>query len=399
MASVGFGKRSAAVPAFRPIANPPKTKTFQLPSRSIAQSRIPFASLGILVLLSLVFAIEMHHGAPEAPGTPSLQTLVELGGIGRALVFEHGQWWRVFTAPLLHGSLSHLISNAIGLLLAGWLLEPLIGRAWYAAIFFIGAVAGSIGSLMASDIVVSIGASGAIMALLAAVLVWCLPFEERKHGKRLRRTAVMMFVTALLPTAGGHVDLGAHMGGAVAGGLLGFLLLIFWPETEEHPGRAQLATGIWIAGLTASLLAFALTAVFPAPHVGQKAQLSLIPPSEMPRNTEDGMARSAELVRRYPDDPRGHFLHAMTYLKLRELTEAQAEIRVAMAKSNAPGIRDLPDFRISLRLMLAVTMSVQDRISDAKAVLKPGDCERAAEPSAQGLRPAYQQLRSSGICA
>jgi hypothetical protein len=70
-----------------------------------------------------------------------------------------------------------------------------------------------------------------------------------------------------------------------------------------------------------------------------------------------------------------------------------------MAKSNAPGIRDLPDFRISLRLMLAVTMSVQDRISDAKAVLKPGDCERAAEPSAQGLRPAYQQLRSSGICA
>jgi rhomboid protease GluP len=401
MGSAGFGKRSAvARVAVRPAVTPAKIAAPVAPPAwsAISQSRIPFASLGILALLSLVFVIEMNHAPPEAPGTPSLDTLVALGGIGRALVFEHGQWWRIFTAPLMHGSVSHLVSNAIGLLLAGWLLETLIGRAWYTAIFVVGAVAGSIGSLLGSDAVVSIGASGAIMALLAAVLVWCIPFEDRARGKRLRRTAVWMFVTALLPAADGHVDLGAHLGGAVAGGILGFLLQIFWPETEERPGHTQLAAYISAAGLALSALSFALTAVFPTPKVGQEIQFKLIPPSEMPHSTEEGIERSADLVRRFPDDPRGHLLHAMSYLRLRQITDAQSEIRIAMARSDQPGIRDLPDFRISLRLMLAVTMSVQDRVGDARAVLNPGDCERAADPSATGLSPAYRQLRDTKIC-
>lgn len=397
MGSAGFGKRgTVARVAARPAVSAAKTAASD--ASAISQTRIPFASLGILALLSFVFAIEMNHAAPEAPGTPSLETLVALGGIGRKLVFEHGQWWRIFTAPLMHGSVSHLVSNALGLLLAGWLLEPLIGRAWYIAIFTVGAVAGSIGSLLASDAIVSIGASGAIMALLAAVLVWCIPFEDQLRGKRLRRYAVWMFVSALIPAAGGHVDLGAHMGGAVAGGLFGFLLQIFWPETEERPGHTKLAAYIAAAGLAMSALSFALTAALPTPKVGQDIQNALIPESEMPHSTEEGIERSADLVRRYPDDPRGHLLHAMSYLRLRQLTDAQSEIRLAMAKSDQPGIRDLPDFRISLRLMLAITMSVQGRIGDAKAVLLPGDCERAADPSATGLEPAYRQLRDTKIC-
>jgi hypothetical protein len=43
-------------------------------------------------------------------------------------------------------------------------------------------------------------------------------------------------------------------------------------------------------------------------------------------------------------------------------------------------------------------MSVQDRVGDARAVLNPGDCERAADPSATGLSPAYRQLRDAKIC-
>jgi rhomboid protease GluP len=396
MASVGFGKRGAAAKAVaRTGADAGKIAA---PPPAVGQSRIPFASLGILALLSFVFAIEMTRAAPEAPGTPSLDTLVALGGVGRGLVFEHGQWWRIFTAPLMHGSVSHLVSNAIGLLLAGWLLEPLIGRAWYIAIFAAGAVGGSIGSLLTSDVLVSIGASGAIMALLAAVLVWCIPFEDQIRGKRLRRYAIWMFVSALLPAADGHIDLGAHMGGAVAGGLLAFLLQIFWPETEERPGHTRLAACISAAGLALSALSFALTAAFPTPQAGQDIRLRLIPPSEMPRSPEEGIERSADLVRRYPDDPRGHLLHAMSYLRLHQITDAQSEIRIAMAKSDRPGIRDLPDFRISLRLMLAATMSIQGRTGDAKAVLQAGDCERAGSSPATGPTPAYRLLRDTKIC-
>src|SRR5690348_9893065 len=116
MGSAGFGKRgTVARTTARPNAIDAKPVLVQ-PS-AISESRIPFASLGILALLSIVFAIELNHGTPEAPGTPSLDTLVELGGIGRVLVFEHGQWWRIFTAPLMHADAGHLVSNAIGLLL------------------------------------------------------------------------------------------------------------------------------------------------------------------------------------------------------------------------------------------------------------------------------------------
>lgn len=400
MGSAGFGKRgTVARTTARPNAIDAKPVLVQ-PS-AISESRIPFASLGILALLSIVFAIELNHGTPEAPGTPSLDTLVELGGIGRALVFEHGQWWRIFTAPLMHADAGHLVSNAIGLLLAGWLLEPLIGRAWYTAIFAVGAVAGSIGSLLTSAAIVSIGASGAIMALLAAVLVWCLPFEDQPRGKRLHRTAVWMFVSALLPSANGHIDLGAHLGGAVAGGLLGFLLQIFWPETEERPGHTRLAAHISAAGLVLSVFSFGLVGAFPTPKVGQEVGSILIPPGEFPTGLDEKIERSADLVRRYPDDPRGHLLHAMSYLRLHQLTDAQSEIRIAMDKSDQPVVRDLPDlsdFRISLRLILAITMSAQNRVADARAVLQPGDCERAAEPSATDLTAAYRQLRDTKIC-
>ena len=397
MATAGFGRRGAAQPirtisVSQPAVAPNPTQAW------FAQSRIPFASLAILALLTVVFVIEMDYGKPEAPYTPSLDTLIALGGVGRKLVIDEGQWWRIFTAPLMHGSLDHLVSNAIALLLAGWLLEPLIGRAWYAAIFAIGALAGSIGSLLMTDVIVSIGASGAIMALLAAVLVWCIPFADGTRGKRLRRTAIWMFVSALLPAAGSHVDLGAHAGGAVAGGVIGFVLQIMWPETEESPGHRQLAATIAIVGLAVSLLSFAFVAAFPTPNVGQHQLVSLIPPSQLPHSALEGVEKSSELVKRYPDDPRGHMLRALSYLRLREITEAQAELRIAMAKSEAPGLEGMEEYRIKIRLILAVTMTAQDRIEDAKAVLKPGDCRLASEPDSDDLSAAYQRLRETGVC-
>ncbi len=397
MATAGFGRRGVvrpvrAVAASQPAFAPNPAKTW------FEQSRIPFASLAILSLLVIVFVIELGYRRPEAPYTPSLDALIALGGVGRTLVIDNGQWWRVFTAPLMHGSLDHLVSNAFGLLLAGWLLEPLIGRAWYAAIFAVGALAGSIGSLLMSDAIVSIGASSAIMALLAAVLVWCIPFADGTRGKRLRRTAVWMFISALLPAAGSHVDLGAHAGGAVAGGMIGFALQIMWPETEERPGHRPLAAAIATAGLILSLISFALVAAFPVPDVGQNTLPKLIPPSELPHSALEGVERSSELVKRYPDDPRAHMLRALAYLRLHEVTESQAELRIAMAKSEAPGLEDVDEYRIKIRLILAVTMTAQDRIDDAKAVLKPGDCRIASQPESDDLSAAYQRLRDTGVC-
>ncbi len=116
--------------------------------------RGPWLTATILAVLVAVFAAERQAAAvlgtaPGAPASPSLATLVALGGSSRALV-QAGQWHRLLSAPLLHGSATHLLGNAAALVMAGWTLERLVGRAWMGCIFAIGALGGSLASLALS---------------------------------------------------------------------------------------------------------------------------------------------------------------------------------------------------------------------------------------------------------
>ena len=100
---------------------------------------------------------------------PGIRTLAALGALDKALVVEDGQWWRLFSAPLLHGGLIHIAFNGIALFFAGVVLENVIGRAWFAGVFAVSAVTGSAMSLLINpETLISVGASGAIMGLFAA---------------------------------------------------------------------------------------------------------------------------------------------------------------------------------------------------------------------------------------
>ncbi len=389
--AMGFGKRGRA--AAPPIAE--NTQQPSPPSRLIAPG-IPFVSLAIFFALALAFVAELAAAPPEAATTPSLSTLVAFGGISQQLVLVHDQWWRLFTAPFLHANLFHLLSNGAVLLLTGLLLERVIGPAWYGAIYAMGALAGSIGSLFASGALVSVGASGAIMALLAAVLIWCIPFEDRLRGKRLRRIAIFLFIGALLPSSTGDVDLGAHLGGAAAGGCIGLVLRIIWPETDEAPGAHRVAWGLAMIGLVATLCAFAVNAVSATPNVGQFRQF--IPAAQMPASLRDGMDHAKNLVRAYPDDPRAYLLHALSLLEQGQVADAQTALRTALAKSAYLETPAAPDLRSLIRLVLAMTLSSQNSNDAARAALEPGDCARAHRGRGDAFHAAWRQLHDSGIC-
>lgn len=89
--------------------------------------RWPWLTAAMLAVQVGVFALERHVSAGlGAPGDPSLQTLVALGGVSRDLVAS-GEWFRLLTAPLLHASATHLITNALAFALAGYALERLVG--------------------------------------------------------------------------------------------------------------------------------------------------------------------------------------------------------------------------------------------------------------------------------
>jgi rhomboid protease GluP len=267
METAAFGKkRSAAVARAKPllqqgepIAEPSLTPAEEFVPEIVpvfaAASRVPFLTLGLIAILVLIYQSEGN--------------LVASGGLSGAAVFTHGQWWRVFTAPLLHDGTIEIMSNAVSLLLAGWIFERLIGRLWFAALFVICALGGSVGALVLNPpATVSTGASGAAMGLLAAAFVCSFIFESEQLRKRMQRVSLQLLLPSLLPAllpslyAGLlQVDFGAQIGGAVAGFAMGFVLRALWPEDAEQPRGVQVALITASGGCFLSVCGFALVAL------------------------------------------------------------------------------------------------------------------------------------------
>jgi hypothetical protein len=126
-------------------------------------ARVPWFTLTLSAVLVARCLGELRGATDRmGPFSPGHFTLLAMGASDRIQVIGHGEWWRLFTATMLHGSPSHLIGNLITFLTVGFLLEPMIGIGWFAALYFTGGFAGAVLSTMlnAPD-ALSVGASGA----------------------------------------------------------------------------------------------------------------------------------------------------------------------------------------------------------------------------------------------
>ncbi|UWU23034.1 rhomboid family intramembrane serine protease [Rhizobium sp. CB3060] len=220
----------------------------------------PIFSYALIAILIAIYIGELNFGVvPAKDYTPSTQTLLVLGGIFRERILSDGEWWRLVTAAMLHGSVIHLTFNCLALWRAGILLERLIGWRWFAAIFCISALGGSVGSLLMNPAnMVGVGASGGIIGLFAAVIVASFHFPSGPLPQLLRMGAIQILVPSVLPlvgrTADGvHIDYAAHLGGAIAGAALSFVLLKAWSSKQIHPRFevAALIGGIAFAAVAA----------------------------------------------------------------------------------------------------------------------------------------------------
>ncbi|MCP4763798.1 MAG: rhomboid family intramembrane serine protease [archaeon] len=86
----------------------------------------------------------------------------------------NGEIWRIytlFTSIFMHGDLSHLISNMLGLLIFGSTIEKLFSKIYYLTTYILSGIIGSIFSLILSPSSIGLGASGAIFGLMGAVFI------------------------------------------------------------------------------------------------------------------------------------------------------------------------------------------------------------------------------------
>ncbi len=187
-----------------------------------------------------------------------------------------GEWWRAVTAMFLHGGPLHLGINMYGLYLLGRFVEDLCGSFRFFIIYFLAGLAGAAATTFLGQQALSVGASGAIMGLLGAMIV-VLVLKRRSFAAEWRRMLLWNLVLLVgLQIAIGffstNIDNAAHMGGLVGGALAA---LLFAPGLLVGPGAIGRALVRVMAALCVAMALAALVMVVRTPLSRTLARLPL----------------------------------------------------------------------------------------------------------------------------
>ena len=160
------------------------------------------------------------------------------------------QPWRLLTSVFAHASLIHIALNMYTLWIFGQILEPMIGKWRYLALFLISGVFGSVGMLVLAPNQGAVGASGAIFGMFGALVV-----IQRKLGGPVRQLIVLIVINlafGFIPIFGAHIAWQAHVGGLV-GGLLAGLILTETRKKSQQPLQIVLLIVLGIVAVLAGI--------------------------------------------------------------------------------------------------------------------------------------------------
>jgi membrane associated rhomboid family serine protease len=196
-----------------------------------------WGSLAWVFLICVVFWLDAKQMDLHRPG------LMDSAAVSR------GQWWRLFTAMLLHADVGHLAANAgFGLVLLG-LAMGAYGTGLGLLSAYLAGAGGNVTTWLIDPDHRSLGASGMVMGCLGLLAVQAAS-TWREHPRALKAVfggivaGLMLFL--LLGSSPG-TDLIAHAGGFATGLLLGIALRLA-PRLAQN-AAANLIAGALFSGL------------------------------------------------------------------------------------------------------------------------------------------------------
>jgi rhomboid protease GluP len=177
----------------------------------------------VLVYMNVfVYLLMVLYGI--SPLSPAAASLFRWGGNFGPSVAA-GEWWRLVSYMFLHGGAVHLLGNTFALLYVGMFLEPMIGKRRFAIAYLLTGLGAGLASIWAHSAVVSVGASGAIFGTYGVFLaLLTTSFIKRSYRKTMIRSILFFVVFNLMYGLQGNTDNAAHVGGLVAGFLVGYAM-------------------------------------------------------------------------------------------------------------------------------------------------------------------------------
>lgn len=153
------------------------------------------------------------------------------------LVFEQGEYWRLFTSSFIHGDLAHFLSNSIMLTIMGYFVSYHYGTLMYPMLGFVAGILINFLVLLTHPPHVSlVGASGIVYYLWGFWLILYLMIQRHipLHRRLMKITAVGIIV--LVPTEfRPQVSYLAHGVGLGLGILFGFTYYLFnYKKIRSH---------------------------------------------------------------------------------------------------------------------------------------------------------------------
>lgn len=222
------------------------------PARQMRLPRFPVrATYWLIGINGLVFLIDMLLN----------QLVTVYGALVPILVVQYRQWWRLIVAGFLHADIVHIGFNLYAFYGLGRLMEGFFGSKRFLATYGLSLLSCSIFVTLLSDpSTPTVGASGAIMGVLGALVAFFWKYRDLLVGGRgflsqLGRTALINIGIGLLP----GISWWGHLGGFLAGVAMGVALLPTykarsWPvdQLELRPLNRRMWMGV--AGVIAAEL-------------------------------------------------------------------------------------------------------------------------------------------------
>lgn len=247
-----FSEPDGSLPA-PPPPSQPQAVMVKMPD---TKPMVTYIIMGISVIIFILQEGSKYMVGYDVPAM--------LGLKANELIMQ-GQYWRLISPVLLHGSILHLLVNMYALYNFGPNLERSWGHGRFLTLYLIGALGGNVASFIFSA-KYSLGSSTAIFGLLGAEGVFL--YQNKKlfgsHAQQALANIISVAVLNLIIGLNPGIDNWGHVGGLLGGFLFswfaGPVLHVegVFPALKLVDGRES--ASIWRAAIVISLLFVGLTA-------------------------------------------------------------------------------------------------------------------------------------------
>lgn len=193
--------------------------------------QLPWVTYTILLIQVIVFGWEILQG-----GSENISALVAAGAKVNGLVAQ-GQWWRLITPIFVHIGWQHILINSLTLYFMGQQLEFLYGPLKFIGLYLLSGIGGNLMSFaFGSSASLSAGASTSLFGLFGLYVTLGLIFRKNEVIRQWAQQFLLLIILNLgTDIFMGGIDIWGHIGGALTGCLLGFVISV--PQMQNSLSR------------------------------------------------------------------------------------------------------------------------------------------------------------------